>query len=134
MLSMSNAGQHNPFRRRVAAQFVRDDHAWAVRRGTQQLAEEPDASKSVPSWLDENIEDDTVLGDRSPEIVGDSVDLEEDFIQMPLSPLRARRLRRPAACDRPNLSPQRRTVSQLSSTPRAAISSSTSRKLTPNRK
>jgi len=80
---MSNAGQHNPFRRRVAAQFVSNDHAWTARRGTQQLAEEPDGSKSVPSWLDENIENDTVLVDRSPEIVGDSVDLEEDFIQMP---------------------------------------------------
>ena len=80
---MSNAGEHNPFRRRVAAQFVGNDHAWAARRGTQQLAEEPDGSKSVPSWLDENIENDTVLVDRSPEIVGDSVDLEEDFIQMP---------------------------------------------------
>src|SRR4051812_5918384 len=83
MLSMSNAGEHNPFRRRVAAQFLGNDHPWAARGGAQQLAEKADGSKSVPSWLDENIEDDTVLVDRSPEIVGDSVDLEEDFIQMP---------------------------------------------------
>ena len=33
-------------------------------------------SKSVPSRLDENIEDDAVLVDRSPEIVGDSVDVK----------------------------------------------------------
>jgi hypothetical protein len=83
MLSMSNAGQHTPFRRPVAAQFVSDDHAWAAPCCTQRLAEEPDGSKSVPSWLGKNIWDDTVLIDRSPEIVGDSVDFEEDFIQVP---------------------------------------------------
>lgn len=83
MLSMSNAGQHNPFRRPVAAQLVSNDHTWSAACGTQQLAEEPDSGKSIPSWLDENIEHNAVLIDRSPEIVCDSVDLEEDFIQVP---------------------------------------------------
>jgi hypothetical protein len=35
--------------------------------------------------LDEDIEDYTVLIDRSPEVMSDAVDLEENFIQMPLS-------------------------------------------------
>jgi hypothetical protein len=30
MLSMSNSGHYDPFRRPVAAQFVGNDHAWAT--------------------------------------------------------------------------------------------------------
>ena len=77
---MRNAGQHNPFRRPVAAQFVSNDHPRSAPGGPQQLAEEPDGSKSIPSRLDENIQDNTVLIDRSPEIACDSVDLEKDLI------------------------------------------------------
>ena len=33
--------------------------------------------------MNENVQDDAVLIDRSPEIVSDAVDLEEDFVQMP---------------------------------------------------
>lgn len=61
MLSMRNAGQHNPFRYPVAAQFVGNDHPWPAAGGTQQLAEEPDGGESIPSRLDENIEDNPVL-------------------------------------------------------------------------
>src|SRR3954453_7800792 len=80
---MSNSGHHDPFRCPVATQLVSNDHAWSAPRCTQQLAEEPDGSKAIALWLHENIRDNTVLIDRSPKVVGDSVDLEEDFIQMP---------------------------------------------------
>src|SRR5947208_530795 len=80
---MSNRGHHDPFRRPVATQLVSNDHAWSAPRCTPQLAEEPDGSKAIALWLHENSKDNTVLIDRSPKVVGDSVDLEEDFIQMP---------------------------------------------------
>ena len=66
MLSMSNAGHHDPFRRPVAAQFVGNDHAWSTSRGTQQLAEKSDGCESVALRLDENINDDTCLIDCAP--------------------------------------------------------------------
>jgi hypothetical protein len=84
MLSMSNTRHHDPFCGGVAAQFVCDDHAWSTPSCPQQLAEEPDGSKSIPLCLHENIEDNTVLIDHSPKVVSHSVDLEKDFIQMPL--------------------------------------------------
>src|SRR5436305_2885014 len=80
---MSNSGHHDPFRCPVATQLVSNDHAWSARSCTQQLAEEPDGSKAIALWWHENSKDNTVLIDRSPKVVGDSVDLEEDFIQMP---------------------------------------------------
>src|SRR3954468_18221618 len=42
--------------------------------------------KSIPPWLHENIKDNAVLIDCSPEVMRGSVDLEEDFIQMPFIP------------------------------------------------
>jgi hypothetical protein len=108
---MSNTGHHDPFCSPATAQFVGNHYAWSARRCTQQLAEEPHGSKSIPPWLHENIEDNAVLIDRSPEVMRGSVDLEEAFIQMPFIPGRARRLRRPAAYSWPNSSHQRSTVS-----------------------
>ena len=50
---------------------------------SQKLAKEPDSRKSIPFRLHQDIEHNAVLIDRSPEIVSDSVDLEEDLVQMP---------------------------------------------------
>jgi hypothetical protein len=50
----------------TTTQLVGDDHAWSAPSCRQQLAEEPDGSKSIPLRLHENIQDNTVLIDRSP--------------------------------------------------------------------
>ena len=81
------------------------------RRGPQQLAEEPHGSKSVPLWLHENVEDNTVLIDGSPEIMSDAVDLEEDFVQMPFVTGSSTPSSQAVGIRLPNLSHQRRTVS-----------------------
>ena len=49
----------------------------------QQLAKETDCRESIPLRLHEDVEDNAVLIDRSPEVMSDAVDLEEDLVQMP---------------------------------------------------
>ena len=56
---------------------------WSASCGPQQLAKEPDRGKTIPLRLHEDVEDDPVLIDSSPEVVSDAIDLEEDFVQMP---------------------------------------------------
>ena len=111
MLPMSNAGHHDPFRRAVAAQLVRNDHARLASGGPQQLAKEPDRGKAIPLRLHEDVEDNTVLIDGSPEIVSDAVDLEEDFVQMPFVAGSSAPSSQAVGILLPNLSHQRRTVS-----------------------
>src|SRR4051794_38042211 len=86
MLSVSNAGHHDSFRCRVAAQLVRDDYAWLSSCSTQQLAKETNCGKAIPLRLNKDIENNAVLIDGSPEIMRAAVDLEKDFIQMPFIP------------------------------------------------
>ena len=84
MLPMRNTGHHDSFCCRVAAQLVRDDYAWLSSCSLQQLAKETNRGEAIPFRLDEDVEDDAVLIDGSPEVVNDAVDLEEDLVQMPL--------------------------------------------------
>ena len=67
----------------IAAQLVGNDHARSAPCAPQQLVTEPDGSKAIPFGLDQDVENNPVLIDSSPEIVSDAVDLEEHFIQMP---------------------------------------------------
>ena len=83
VLSMSNAGHHNPFCGRIAAQLIRHDHAWLASCRPQQLTKEPQRRKPITLWLDKDINHNPVLIDRSPEIMSNPVDLEKDFIHMP---------------------------------------------------
>lgn len=82
MLSMSNAWHHDSFCSGIAAQLVRNDHA-RLPCAPQQLAEETDGRKAIPFGLNQDVENNPVLIDSSPEIVSDTVDLQEDFVQMP---------------------------------------------------
>src|SRR5947199_1336981 len=86
MLSMSNAGHHDPFCGPVATQFVRNDHTRWMPNHVQQLAKETHGGESIPLGLDKNVEHNTVLIDSSPEVVRNAVDFEEDIIQMPFLP------------------------------------------------
>jgi len=49
-----------------------------------------DRGETIPLRLHEDVEDHAVLIDSSSEIVSDAVDLEEDFVEMYLSPVRGR--------------------------------------------
>ena len=80
MLSMSNSGHHHSFRRAVASESVSHDHAGTTVARAQQLAKKTYDGEAVALRLDQNIEDDTVLIDGPPEVMGDATDLEEDFI------------------------------------------------------
>ena len=83
MLSMSDAGHNHPFCCPVAAELISNNDARLASCAPQQLAKEPDRGKPVPPRLHKDIQDDTILIDRSPEVVSDAVDLEEDLVQMP---------------------------------------------------
>ena len=83
MLAMINAGHHYPFRRSVTAKLVSNHDARLASGCPQQPAKEPDGGKSISLRLHENVQDNALLINRSPEVVGDAVDLEEDLVQMP---------------------------------------------------
>src|SRR3954451_24970214 len=84
MLSVSNTRHYHSFRRTVAAQLVRNNDARLASSSAQELAKEPDRSETIAFRLNEDIEHNTVLIDGSPEVMSDAVDLQEDFVQMPL--------------------------------------------------
>ena len=83
MLSMSHARHDDPFRRPVTPQLVRNNDARSVSSCPQKLAEKTNCGKAVPLRLNQNIQDNTVLIDSSPEVMSDAVDLEEDLVEMP---------------------------------------------------
>src|SRR4051794_35250439 len=84
VLPMSDTGHHHSFCRGIAAQLIGDDHSWTTASvRPQQPAEELHCCESIAPRLHQNIDYDTILIDRSPEVVGDAVDLEEHFIEMP---------------------------------------------------
>ncbi|MCU1292286.1 MAG: hypothetical protein JWP08_1136 [Bryobacterales bacterium] len=81
MLSMSHTGHHYALRCPVAAQLVRNDDARFAPSCPPQLAKEPQGGEPVPLWLYKDVEDYAVLIYRSPEVVSDTVDLQEDFVR-----------------------------------------------------
>src|SRR3954447_21048949 len=86
MLPMRNAGHHHSLRRPIAAQLVSNNHARFTTSCPQQLAKETDRGETIPLRLHEDVEDYAVLIDRSPQVTSNTVDLEEDLIQMPFVP------------------------------------------------
>jgi hypothetical protein len=55
MLSMSNPGHHDPFRRRVTAQLIGYDHARWSSRCPQQPTEKLHCGKAIPLRLHKNV-------------------------------------------------------------------------------
>ncbi len=70
----------------VAAQLVRDEDAWHVPAALEQFAEDLLRCTLVPSALRQDIQHVALLVNCPPQVVPLPVDLEEDFIQMPLVP------------------------------------------------
>ena len=83
MLSVSHAGYHHSLRRAVAAELVSNNDARFAASGPQQLAKEADRGKPISLRLHEDVEDHAVLINRSPQVVSDAIDLQEDFVEMP---------------------------------------------------
>ncbi len=70
-------------RRRVAAQLVRDDHAWAA-VAPEQLAHQPFGRRLVAAALHQHIEHCAVLIDSPPQPMLPAVDRHDHLIQVPL--------------------------------------------------
>src|SRR4051794_25634981 len=84
MLAVSDPGHHHSFRCAVAAELVSDNDARCAPGRPQELPEETNCGKAITLRLYEDVEDNAVLIDCSPEVMSDTVDLQKHFIQMPL--------------------------------------------------
>ena len=67
-------------RNAVAAQDVSDDALRLVPHPAQQAPEETLGSRGVPPLMDQDVEHDTVLVHRAPEVVQLAVDAQEHLI------------------------------------------------------
>jgi len=81
---MNDMRPHPPFRRRIAAQFVGDDHAWLPTSAPQQLTKEALRSEAIALGLDQNVDHGTVLIYCAPEVMLHAVDLQKNLVEKPL--------------------------------------------------
>ncbi len=134
MLSVLDAPQALPLRSTVACQLVRDEHTRHVLTTFEEFAEKLLGCSLIPPALDQDIQHSSMLIDGAPQVGGFALDGQEHFVQMPF----IARLR-PSSTSLVGilLTERTRPTSHgfiASETPRAAISSSTSRKLNENLK
>src|SRR3954449_10751059 len=131
---MLDRGHHLTLRSAVARQLVRDHHTRHAGLALQQLPEQAFGGRLVPPLLDENVEHDPILVDGPPQPVLLAGDHQAHFVECHLSPGQGSRRRIWLAKAWPNLRAHCRTVSWLTSMPRAASISSTMRRLRGKRK
>ena len=131
---MLDRGHHLTLRGAVARQLVRDQDTRGPHLPLQQLAEQALGGLLVPPALDENVEHNPILVDGPPEPVLLAADHQARFVEMPLVSRTGSLRRIWLAKLWPNLRPHWRTVSWLTSMPRAASISSTMRRLSGKRK
>jgi len=62
----------------------RHDHARNILKAFQQPAKEALRGVGIPPWLNEDVEHDAVLIDRSPKIMPHALDPDEHLIKVPL--------------------------------------------------
>ena len=84
MPAMFHAWQDLALGRRVALEFVGDDHAWHVDQFLEQLTKELLRRPLVPAALYQDIQDVPVLINRPPQVVTLSFNSQKYFIKMPL--------------------------------------------------
>src|SRR3954471_14228059 len=131
---MLDRGHHLVFRGTVARQLVRDHDTRGPHLPLQKLAKQTLGGPLVPPALDENVEHDPILVDRPPEPVLLAGDHQAHFVQVPLI-ARVWQLAADLVGEGlAELAGHWRTVSWLTSMPRAASISSTMRKLRGKRK
>src|SRR5262252_10470833 len=70
--------------RGIALQLVGDDYPRNVSQALQQLAKEPLGGGRAAPALDQNVEDISVLVDRTPKIVLLAADADEHLVHVPL--------------------------------------------------
>ncbi len=68
----------------IALELIGDDHARHVLQTLQELAEELLRGSQISAALDEDVQHVAVLIHRTPQVMGTAVDLDEDFIHVPL--------------------------------------------------
>ncbi len=81
--AMDHRRHHRAARRRVTAELVRDQPARHAPFALQQRPEEPGGGAPTPSRLDWDVDDVTVLVDRSPQVLLATVQSNEQLIEMP---------------------------------------------------
>src|SRR6266704_6322255 len=83
VLPMLHSRQDIPFGSPITLQFVGDDHTWNIVQSFKELTKEALSSLFVASALNQNIEDISILIDRSPQVVFFASDREYDLIHVP---------------------------------------------------
>ena len=103
-----DVGQVAPDRRRVTRELVGHDDSRLVANTVDDLAQEALGGMLITSRLDQDVEYDSVLVDSLPQPVAMTADANRYFVEMPLSPGRARPRRSCRAKAGPNFAHQRR--------------------------
>ena len=80
---MPHIGQDLALRNAVAAEPIRDDLAGLVLEAGQQAFEEAFGGRGIAALLHQDVEHDTVLIHRAPEIEELTVDLQKNLVHMP---------------------------------------------------
>ena len=83
VLSVLDGGHHLTLGGAIARQLVRDHDTRGPALLFQQLAKQAFGGPLVPPLLDENVEHDPILVDRSPQPVLRSPDHQAHFIEVP---------------------------------------------------
>jgi hypothetical protein len=80
---MLNPGQESAVRHAVASLFIGHDHTGHISKTLQQPSKETFGCFGIPSWLNENVEHDTILVHGTPKTVLHALDSQEDLIKVP---------------------------------------------------
>src|SRR5271167_654628 len=88
VLPMLDPGHDLPLGRGVALQLVGDEHARGSTLLLEELAQQAFSGLLVAAALDENIENEPVLVDGTPEPMLFPGDGDDDLIEVPFAPLR----------------------------------------------
>ena len=83
MLTVLHSWQYLSFGSPITPELLGNDHARNVLQSFEQLAKEAFGSFFVAPALHQDVEDITILIDRSPEVVFFSTDSEYDLVHMP---------------------------------------------------
>src|SRR5258707_10306203 len=134
VLPMLDPGHDLPLGSGVALQLVGDEHTRGSTLLLEELAEQAFGGLRVAPALDENIKNEAVLVDGTPEPMLLPGEADDNLIEVPFVATARRSPTMRLANSRPNLRPHCRIVSCVTEMPRAASISSTMRRLNGNRK
>ena len=80
---MLNLGKQLALGDAIAAQLVGHYDAWLILQTLQQLLEKALRGLGVTAWLNQDVEHNPILVDGAPEVVLDTLDPDENLIQVP---------------------------------------------------